>query len=226
MYLADCDRLSDLSPLVECPLLESVECAGSTRVVDVSVLSACSKLRKFGRTETGHLNGIAALNKENEALNLASVTNADVVVLSQFSKLRCVRLGLDSEDEPDIGPLGQCTHLRYVRFYDWSNIADVTALGACRHLTHFFGGKSFKRILGIAALSSTLECVQLAFATNEDVQILGTFPKLREIDLWRSPNISDVSSLGLCRILESVKCSQCSEIRDMRTRIMFASKAI
>jgi BspA type Leucine rich repeat region (6 copies) len=215
VYLDYCDGLSDLSPLVECPLLESVECAGSTRVVDVSVLGACGKLRKFGSTAAGHVNGIEALSKEIEFLDLAGVTNADVSVLSQFSNLRGVRLGFCGQQVPDIRSLGQCTQLRYVEFASWSNVTDVTALGACHHLTHFFSGESFKRILGIGALSSTLQCVQLAYATDEDVQVLGTFPNLREIELWACDNISDVSSLGLCTLLESVKLHQGPAICDV-----------
>jgi hypothetical protein len=213
LFLDDCDGLSDLSPLVECPLLESVECAGSTRIRDVSVLGACGKLRKFGSTGSAYVGGIAALNKEIEFLDLASVTNADVVLLSQFSNLRGVRLS--AQHEPDIGPLGQCTQLRYVEFASGSNITDVSALCACLRLTHFFSGRSERRILGIGALSSTLECVQLAHATNEDVQMLGTFVKLREIELWACDNISDVSSLGLCTLLESLKFHGCRAIHDV-----------
>jgi hypothetical protein len=214
VYLADCDGLSDLSPLAECPLLESVECAGSTRITDVSYLGACSKLRKFVSTGTGHVDGIEALSKEIEFLDLACVTDADMVVLSHFSNLRVVSLGFDSEDEPDIRPLGQCSQLRCVQFDGESDVRDVTALGACRHLTHFFSGENERRILGIGALSSTLECVQLSCATNEDAQVLGTFSNLRKVNFLDS-DLDEVSSLGLCTLLESFIFVGCYGIRDI-----------
>jgi BspA type Leucine rich repeat region (6 copies) len=240
--ITDCPNISDISPLGQCPLLESVTFLHCFAITDVSALGSCQQLRQLSvQGGSGRrVEGIGAISKTLEMLELRNVTSADLVAIGEFIDLRKLTLFCSGVDS--ISPLAQCKQLEYVRLSlgDGINITNLSALAHCVQL-RTIALNSCKGITDISSLGSCakLESIKLSHCPRivdlsalaqcvelrtielnycrriTDVSLLGSYAKLKRLVIYECQAITHISSMNGCAELESITMSHCPLITDL-----------
>jgi Leucine-rich repeat (LRR) protein len=211
--------LRDLSQLVHCPNLDTLEIDSACRLTDLSPLPlCCPRLHVLYLITCDALENIDPLGEcgELEILSLAHCSSLQSInSLGKCQNLKQLYLS-HCESLVNVEGLGNCSQLEQVEISSCYNLMDMGDLGKCPNLKTIDSSycDSLWTLEGLGSYDQ-LERINLSGCCNlTDVSALATCQNLLSVSLKECKNLVSAAALGNCSRLETLYFRFCDSLED------------